>query len=184
MIVPETGVLPALTAVKEAMFPLPLPAKPIVVLLLIQLYVAPLTGLLKFMAGTLVLVHTAMLAGTLTVGVGLIVMLKVDGVPIQPFTVGVTVIVATTPVLPELEAVKAGILPEPLAPIPMLLLLLVHVQLPPAGVVVNADNGTEPPLHTVRLDGTFTVGVGLIIIDAVALAAAQPPAAAMKLVTV
>jgi hypothetical protein len=43
VIVAVTGVLPGLIAVKAGIFPLPLAAKPIEVLLFVQLYVVPLT---------------------------------------------------------------------------------------------------------------------------------------------
>ena len=51
-------------------------------------------------------------------------MLKVMGVPGQLFTVGVTVILATIGVVPLLIAVNAGISPTPLAPNPMVELIL------------------------------------------------------------
>ena len=50
------------------------------------------------------------------------------GQEVLPFVkVGVTTIVATTGVVPELVAVNAGISPEPLLPRPMLVVLFAHV---------------------------------------------------------
>ena len=66
----------------------------------------------------------------LIVGIGLTVMVKVSAGPVQVtpslVNVGVTVMVAVTGAVPELVAVKAGTLPVPLPPNPMLVSLLVH----------------------------------------------------------
>ena len=68
-----------------------------------------------------------------TVGVGLTVMVKFLDGPTQPAPdVGVTVIVATTLVVPLLVAVKAAMLPVPLAAKPILVLLLVQPKVAPA----------------------------------------------------
>ena len=65
------------------------------------------------------------------VGIGFTVMMKVCSGPVQvtpPLVkVGVNVMVAVTCAVPELIAVKAGTLPVPLAPNPMLVLSLVQV---------------------------------------------------------
>jgi hypothetical protein len=61
-------------------------------------------------------------------------------------------------------AVKAGVLPEPDAASPIDGSELVHVNVPPAGVLVKADAGTLPLLHTEMFAGTVTVGVGLTVI--------------------
>ena len=53
-------------------------------------------------------------------------MVKVIGVPMQPFAVGVTVTVATILVVPMLVAVKEGIFPVPLAARPIEGVLFVH----------------------------------------------------------
>jgi hypothetical protein len=69
--------------------------------------------------------------GLVTVAVGFTVIEKVSGVPGQPGTpfmkVGVTVIRATTGSVPEFMATNDGIFPVPLAPSPMLVVLLVQV---------------------------------------------------------
>ena len=71
--------------------------------------------------------HSAWLDGAFTVGAGFTVMVKFRGVPVQvaPALVydGVTVMVAVMAVVPALVAVKLGMLPDPLAPKPMLVLL-------------------------------------------------------------
>ena len=67
----------------------------------------------------------------LTVAVGLTVIVNVEGVPIHPFAVGVIVIVAVIGEVVALVAVNAGMLPEPLAASPILVLLLVHVNVVP-----------------------------------------------------
>jgi hypothetical protein len=59
-------------------------------------------------------------------------MVKVKGVPTQPFALGVIVTVATTIVMPALVAVKDGILPVPLAASPMEGVLLTHAKVVPA----------------------------------------------------
>lgn len=63
----------------------------------------------------------------LIIGVGFTVMVKVWGVPLHPFAVGVTVIVAVTGDVPALEALNPGILPLPLAASPIEVVLLVQL---------------------------------------------------------
>ena len=67
-----------------------------------------------------------MLAGTLAVGGGFTVMVKLALGPVQPL-IGVTVIVPTIAALLVLVAVNEGRSPTPLAPKPIELLLLVQV---------------------------------------------------------
>ena len=66
----------------------------------------------------------------------------VDAVPTQPFKVGVTVTVEVTAVAAVLVAEKAGGFPEPLAPKPTAVLLLLQVKVVPANgpdsVVIGA----------------------------------------------
>jgi hypothetical protein len=64
----------ALVAVKAGVFPVPLAARPIAVLELVQANVPPAGVLVKAEAATEVPAHAVMLAGTVTVGVGLTVM--------------------------------------------------------------------------------------------------------------
>ena len=58
-------------------------------------------------------------------------MVNTSGVPVQPFAVGVTVMVAVMIVLPELVAVNEGIFPVPLAASPMDVVLLLHAKVVP-----------------------------------------------------
>ena len=66
-------------------------------------------------------------------------------------------------VVPGLVAVNAGTVVMPLAPKPMAVFELVQVTVPPAGVVANALAGTDAPVHTPKLAGTVTVGVGFTV---------------------
>lgn len=63
-----------LVPVNEGWFPVPLAPSPMAVLLLVHAKVPPAGVLVKFAAGTLTPLHTVLLAGTVTVGVGLTVM--------------------------------------------------------------------------------------------------------------
>ena len=58
----------------------------------------------------------------------------------------------------ELVAVNEGIFPLPLAPRPMVVLLLVHAKVAPVGVLVNVAAATVVPEHCVISAGTVTVG--------------------------
>lgn len=68
------GAVEVLVAVKLVMIPVPLAARPMAVLVLVQSKLAPGVVLLNTEAGTNVLLHAVMLAGTLTVGLGFTVM--------------------------------------------------------------------------------------------------------------
>ena len=59
-----------LVAVKEGTFPLPFAARPIAVLLLVQVNVVPGVVLVKFVAGIIAPLHTTIFAGTTTMGAG------------------------------------------------------------------------------------------------------------------
>ena len=77
----------------------------------------------------------------LTVGVGLTVIVKINGVPVQPFAVGVTVIVALIADVVPFVAVKDGMFPDPLAARPIAVLLLVHVNVVPETGPLNVVTG-------------------------------------------
>jgi hypothetical protein len=83
----------------------------------------------------------------LTLGVGYTVMVKENGVPVHPLAVGVTVIVATTLVVPALVAVKDGIFPVPLAASPMDGVLLTHAKVVPATGPVSVTSDVVEPLQ-------------------------------------
>lgn len=127
VIVALIGPAALLIAVKAETLPVPVPARPIAGTLFVQLYVAPAGVLVKLAAATAPLWQTWKLAGTVTVGVGLTVMVYVAAGPLHPFAVGITVIVAVIFVVPVLIAVNVGMLPVPFAAAPIDGLLLVHV---------------------------------------------------------
>lgn len=109
--------------------PVPLAARPIAVLLLVQLYTVPATGPANTWL-TVAPAHTTWLAGGFTVGIGFTVIVNVIAVPGQVTPLlkfGVTVIVATCGTFVALTAVKLAILPAPLAARPMLVLLFVQL---------------------------------------------------------
>ena len=126
VIVPAIAEEVPLVAVKEEIFPEPEFVRPIAVLLFVHAYVVPATAPVKFKAPVAFPLHTARLAGTVTVGVGFTVIVKFCGLPTQPFAVGVTVIVAVDAEELALVAVNDGMLPEPDAPRLMPVLLLIH----------------------------------------------------------
>ncbi len=78
-------------AAKLAILPVPLPPKPIAVLLFVQLYtiVPPVVGLVKVTAVVLAPTHTLWLATVFTVAIGFIVIVNICAVPIHdtPFAV-------------------------------------------------------------------------------------------------
>ena len=100
--------------------------------------------------------------------VGLTVMVKVIGVPVQLMpplvNVGVTVMVAVTGVLPILMAINAGMVLVPLAPRPMDVLLFVQLYTVPATGPLMVIGVVAVPLHTVWLGMVFTAGVGFTVI--------------------
>ena len=77
-------------------------------------------------------------------------MVKVCAVPVQPLATGVTVMVATTGVVPEFTALKASILPVPLAAKPMEGVSLVQLYTVPetVGEEVKFTAAVIAPLHT------------------------------------
>jgi len=79
-------------------------------------------------------------------------------------TEGVTVIVADIGIVPVFEALKPGIFPEPLAPIPMAVFEFVQVKVPPVGVLTKLVAETVPLLQIIMFAGTVTVGVGFTVI--------------------
>ena len=91
----------------------------------------PVVGLLKLTAVADAPLQTVWLLIVLTVAAGLTVMVKVVVVPSHVRLLfakcGVTVMLPVIGVLPELVAVNAPILPEPLAPRPIKVLSLDQV---------------------------------------------------------
>lgn len=161
--VPIIGAVVALVAVNAGMFPVPFATNPIAILELVQVKLPPTGVLKKFVAATVALLHTTVSAGTSTVGVGFTVIVKLDGVPAQPLTVGVTVIVAVIGAVVVLVAVNPGRLPTPFTPNPMVASVFVQEKLPPVGVLTKIGGLTTTLLHTVMFAGSVTVGVGLTV---------------------
>ena len=119
VMVEVTGTVPVLMAVNVAILPLPEPANPMEASLFVQAYVVPATGPLKLTAVVVALLHKVWSVILFTAGVGFTVMVNELVGPVQPLAVGVTVTVAVTGAEPVLVAVKAAILPLPLAKSPM-----------------------------------------------------------------
>ena len=97
-----------------------------------KLYVTPLVGFVTVIVPVAV-VHVGCAALAVgAAGVGLTVIVNDCGVPVQPFAVGVTVIVAVMGDELELLAANAAISPEPLAAKPMPGVLFVQLYVVPA----------------------------------------------------
>jgi len=161
--VAEIGSLPVFVAVNKGILPVPAPVRPMSVLLFVHTKIAPEVGLVKLVPETLEPLQTVISDGTTTDGVGLTVIVYDEGVPMQLFTVGVTVIIPEIGAVPVLVALNDGTLPVPPAANPMAALVLDHVYVPPGGLLVNMAPVTSAPLHTVIFAGTVTVGVGFTV---------------------
>ena len=70
VIVAEIGLAVVFVALKTGIFPEPLPVKPMAVLLLVQVKLAPAVGLVNEEAVTAAPLHTVISVGTVTVGEG------------------------------------------------------------------------------------------------------------------
>jgi hypothetical protein len=126
VIVAVTGAAVLLVAVKLAILPWPLAARPIDGVLLVQLNIVPATVPVKFTAAVAAPLQSTWLATAATVALGFTVIVNVIGSPAQPLADGVTVIVAVTAVTPALTVTKLAILPVPDAARPIDGVLLVH----------------------------------------------------------
>lgn len=166
VIVADMGDVPVLVGVNEPILPVPLAASPMAVLLFDQLKVAPVVPLNAGIAAE-TLLQSVWVAGTVTVGRGLAVIVKVCGVPTQvgdePI-LGVTVIVVVTGDVPVLVAAKAPILPVPLAAKPILGVLLVQSKVAPV-VPLNVIAEVLLPAHSIWSAGSVTVGKGLTVMS-------------------
>jgi len=149
VMVAVTGTLPVLVAVNAGIFPVPLAARPMEVLLFVQLNVVPVTAPVKFTGLVVAPLHKVWPAGWATFGVGFTVMVKLSGKPAHPLADGVTVIVAVTGALVELVATNAAIFPLPLAAKPIEVLLLVQLNVVPATAPVRFIGLVDDPLHKV-----------------------------------
>jgi hypothetical protein len=98
-IIAFTGAAPVFTAVKLAMLvPVPVPAKPTEVALLVQLKAVPVVALVSEIAVVALPLHNTCAGIASTTGVGLTVISKLIGLPVQVppalVNLGVTIIVA------------------------------------------------------------------------------------------
>ena len=111
------------TATNDGILPTPLAAKPIAVLLLTQVKVAPVTGLLNTIAVVGWFAQTVWFATAFTTPVGCIVIVNVVEVPVQgtpAFVItGVTVMVAVIGADVTLLDTNDAMLPLPLAAKPI-----------------------------------------------------------------
>ncbi len=164
VIVAVIVVFPELVAVNVGTFPVPELASPMAVLEFVHVKVPPAGTVAKLEAGIASALHTVIFAGTTAVGVGLTTMLYVDEVPGQLLTEGVTVIVPVIGLDPAFVAVNEGTFPVPPEPNPILVLELVHMKVPPAGILEKLVAATVLLLQTEMFAGTVTVGVGLTVI--------------------
>jgi hypothetical protein len=158
-----TGVVPAFTPLKAAMFPFPEAPNPMDGLLFVQAKEVPVTGPPKFTAVVGAPLHTVWLGTAFTVGVGFTVMVNDVGVPGHPLAMGVTVMVAVMGADVALVALKEAIFPIPEAPKPMAGLLLVQLYKVPATAPPKFTAVVGDPAHTVWLPTAFTVGVGVTV---------------------
>lgn len=148
--------IPTLLAVK-LIPPVPLEAKPMAVLELVQEKTALLVPAKTTVTG--VPEQAVWLTGSTTVGAGLTVIVKFTGIPEHVPMVGVAVIVAicwllTPPAIKERS-------PLPLALRPMLVLEFIHVNDAPL-LPVNTTP-IEVPAQATTLAGTFMVGAGVTV---------------------
>ena len=139
VIVPEIFSLVVFVAVKAAISPVPLVAKPMFALEFVQEYVVPVT--LNVLANVIAVVvspaHKDCPFTAFTVGVGLIVIVYVIGDPAHPAVVGVTVIVAVIGAFVVFVAVKEGTEPDPLAANPIEGVLFVQAYVVEPNELVN-----------------------------------------------
>ena len=99
----------------------------------------------------------------MTVGDGFMVIVKVLGVPRQPFAFGVTVMFAIIGDITILVVVKLGMFPLPVAAKPIEVLSFVQSKVVPATLPEKGIGPLAAPLHLTRLVIVFTVGVGFTV---------------------
>lgn len=141
-VIPELAVLIAL---KLGILPVPLAGRPIEGFELVHVRTVPGGVLVKLVDETVVPVHITEFAGTITVGNGLIVMVKLYSAPVQLFSDGITFMVAMMGELELLTAVNAGIFPFPLAARPISGFELLQMKVAPDGVLLKLIVGIVDP---------------------------------------
>ena len=149
------------SAVKDGILPVPLLAKPVAVLLFVQLNVSLLLPL-KAMVLTGKFSQTVIFETLATVPLGFTVIVNVCGVPEQPFITGVTVMVDIS-VVATVADVKEAISPVPLAASPVAVLSFVQLNVAP-DVPTKAMLLTEPPVQTAISVGSLTTGLMMVIV--------------------
>ena len=127
VIVATTGDIPAFVTVKAGILPAPLAANPMEGVLLVHEKVVPTEELPKVIAFCKALLQSTESLTVFTVVSGLTVIVNVFAGPEQPFSEGVTVIVAVKTVVPILVRVKGFIFPVPDVASPIAILLLVQL---------------------------------------------------------
>ena len=172
VIVAVTGEVLLLTAVNEAISPLPVAAKPILGVSFTHEYVVvpPVFSVLNAMAAVSSALHSIWLSTSSTWLEGFTVIVNVWESPsllIPPFSkVGVTVTVATMGDKPLFTAVKVGKSPEPESakPIPGVSLVHSNVVLPPE-FALSKSTLTSSPLHTTwsSIDSMVTGGLMVMV---------------------
>jgi hypothetical protein len=143
-----TGAAPVLTAVKLAIVvPVPVAANPIEVALLVQLKAVPVVALVKEMAVVALPLHNTCSGTAATAGVGLTVMSKLIGLPVQVtpafVNLGVTIMVAVMGLDVVFVAVKESV-PAPLAASPIDVLELVQSKTVPATKPLKGNDTLVP----------------------------------------
>jgi hypothetical protein len=134
----------------------------------VQLKMVPETRLVKAIEGAVPeqIVWAAGVAET--VGIGLLVRVKVCGVPVQvvPELVktGVTTIVAVSGEFPGFAIVNEAMSPLPLAAKPIEGLSFVQLKMVPGTVPTKLTNEVEAELQRIWFPGLATVGIGLTVI--------------------
>ena len=175
-LIPAVSGVAVLAAVK-LISPLPLAANPMAVLSFDQLNVG-LTVPEKLRL-TAVPAQVVRLPGAISVGVGLMVMLKFCGVPKHPFNAGVTVILPVCGA-PTAAALKL-ILPVPEAANPMAVLLFVQPNVVPIAGLPLKVMPRALPGQAVRFPGCTTLGTGCTLRVKLSGAPTQVPIAGVTL---
>jgi fumarate reductase subunit D len=91
------------------------------------------------------------------------VIVKVLGIPRQPFACGVTLMFAIIGDVPILVVVKLGMFPLPVAAKPIEVLSFAQSKVVPVTLPVNAIMPLAMPLHFTILAIEFTVGIGFTV---------------------
>ena len=98
------------------------------------------------------------------------------GLPEQVLATGVTVTVSTAIEFSELSAVKEAILPEPVAAMPIVVLVLVQLYVAPDTEPLKTTGAVGVLLHRVWLVGVLATGTGLTVTVILVAEPTQEPA--------